>query len=343
MADDPRIAVWGAGAIGGVVGAGMAAAGEDVVLVDQVAEHVAAMNRDGLRIRSAAGEQRVTVRAALPQQVRGPLGLVFLAVKSQHTEQALQRIAPLLGPESAVISLQNGVNEPHIAARVGAGRTLGAMVDFSADYHEPGLIVRGRRGHLFVGELDGRMTERLERARRLMAHSTPTFATPNVMGFVWAKMCKGTLDATTALVDAAIGEVRGHKPTQRALVEVVREAILVAEANGVHVEAFDHFNPSAFVDIGPAGLARAYAVLDEMAAVSAGDLKVRTGYWRDIVVRKRKTEIEHLTGEIVRRGEQLGIPTPVNRRQLELFEELETGHRPMSWENLGELMRVVPG
>jgi 2-dehydropantoate 2-reductase len=133
-----KSAVWGSGAIGGMVGAGMAAAGEDVLLVDVVAEHVQAMNERGLVVKSAAGEQSVAVRAALPEQVTGTFDLVFLAVKSQFTDAALDAILPHLTPESAVISLQNGVNEPHIAKRIGADRTIGCLVDFSADYHAPG-------------------------------------------------------------------------------------------------------------------------------------------------------------------------------------------------------------
>src|SRR5688572_11623777 len=154
--------VWGSGAIGGVVGAAMAGAGEDVLLVDVVPEHVRAMNENGLVIQSAAGEQRIRVRAALPSEVVGTFDLVFLAVKSQFTHAALDAIEPHLTRDSAVISLQNGVNEPHIAQRIGADRTIGCLVDFSSDYHAPGLVVRARGGNLFVGEMDGRMTARLE-------------------------------------------------------------------------------------------------------------------------------------------------------------------------------------
>jgi 2-dehydropantoate 2-reductase len=337
-----ELAVYGIGAIGGVVGAGLTSAGEEVTLVDVVPEHVAAMNRAGLRIRSAEGEQRVAVRAALPDAVGGALDLVFLAVKTQHTTAALESLAPHLGPKAAVVSLQNGLNEEAIARRIGAARTIGCMVDFSADYLEPGVIALGRRSDLYVGELDGRMTARLEDVRRRLDRAMPTRATANVMGYVWSKLCKGSLDVTTALVDAAIGEVRGHKPTRRALVEVVREGVRVARAEGIRLEPFDHFDPAAFADASPAGLAGAYSVLDEMAIAAATDRKVRTGYWRDIVVRKRKSEIFTITGEIVRRGERLGIPTPVSRRQLELFAEIEAGRRPLGWANLDELLRAVP-
>ncbi len=113
-----KSAVWGAGAIGGVVGAAMAANGEDLILVDVVPEHVRTMNERGLTIKSAQGEHLVRVRAALPEEVSGTFDFIFLAVKSQFTDIALESVLPHLNAQSVVISLQNGVNEPRIAKRI---------------------------------------------------------------------------------------------------------------------------------------------------------------------------------------------------------------------------------
>ena len=139
-------------------------------------------NERGLLVKFGTEEQRVPVRAALPAQVTGTFDLVFLAVKSQYREDALTQILPHLTPQSAVVSLQNGVNEPHIAKRVGAERTIGCLVDVSSDCIAPGEIQRGRQGNFFVGEMDGRMTPRLEEIRRLLAHSVPAYARTNIMG-----------------------------------------------------------------------------------------------------------------------------------------------------------------
>jgi 2-dehydropantoate 2-reductase len=339
-----RIAVWGSGAIGGVVGAGMAAAGEDVLMIDIVPEHVAAMNERGLLVKFGATEQRVAVRAALPVEVTGTFDLVFLAVKSQYREDALDAIVPHLAPDSSVVSLQNGVNEPHIAKRIGAARTIGCLVDFSSDYQAPGEIVRGRAGNLFVGEMDGRITPRLEEIRRLLALAVPAFTRTNIMGFVWAKICKGTVDATTALVDTNALELRADRKYHPIRIQLLREGIQVAAADGVKVEAFAHFDPAPFLDPSPAGVAAAFAVLDDMARGQAhNNTRVRTGYWRDIVVRKRKTELEYVTGEIVRGGARLGVPTPLSTLQMKMFDEIESGRRPMQWENLEELAAALEG
>ena len=261
------------------------------------------MNERGLLVKFGKEEQRVPVRAALPAQVTGTFDLVFLAVKSQYREDALTQILPHLTPQSAVVSLQNGVNEPHIAKRVGAERTIGCLVDVSSDCIAPGEIQRGRQGNFFVGEMEGRMTPRLEEVRRLLALSVPAYARTNIMGFVWAKICKGTVDATTALVDTNALELRADQKYHPIRIRLLREGILVAAADGVKVEAFAHFDPAPFLDPSPAGVKAAFAVLDEMARGQAhNNTRVRTGYWRDIVVRKRKTELEYVTGEIVRTG-----------------------------------------
>src|SRR4051812_36939434 len=147
--------VVGAGAIGGTIGARLARDGHAVLLCDADAEHVAAINRQGLTMEGPIEQFTVRVPAVSPDQLPNELDAVFLAVKTQHTQDALDAIAPRLAPDGFVVSLQNGVIEPAIAARVGEERTVGAFANFGADYIEPGRIFVGGTGSLYVGELDG--------------------------------------------------------------------------------------------------------------------------------------------------------------------------------------------
>jgi 2-dehydropantoate 2-reductase len=130
------ITVYGAGAIGGLIGASMARGGEDVLLVDKVSAHVDAINARGLRI-SGFQSFTVPVRAGEPRDLRGPLGITFLAVKSQDTEAALDVLGPLAGPHTVVVSLQNGMNPPRIAARLGAQRVVAGFVSFRPTGRSP--------------------------------------------------------------------------------------------------------------------------------------------------------------------------------------------------------------
>jgi len=163
-----RILVWGAGAIGGTVGAYLKRAGQDVTLVDVVAEHVAAIRGLGLRITGPVEEFTVRAPALLPGQVAGTWPRVFLCVKAHHTEEACRALAPHLDPDGYVLSLQNGLCETAIAGIVGPARTMGAFVNFGADWMGPGEILFGNRGAVVLGEIDGRMTPRLASLHALM-------------------------------------------------------------------------------------------------------------------------------------------------------------------------------
>src|SRR5579859_1326400 len=142
--------VFGAGAIGGTVGAHMVRGGESVLFVDRDVDHVRAMQERGLTIRGFAETFTVPVSATTPDALPDRLETVLLACKAPATEAAVLSFADRLSPDGCVVSLQNGLNEIQIARIVGERRTIGAFVNFSADYLEPGLIHFGGRGSFFI-------------------------------------------------------------------------------------------------------------------------------------------------------------------------------------------------
>lgn len=337
------VTIYGAGAIGGVTGASLARVGRDVLLVDAAADHVAAMNAGGLTVESREGAWTVPVRAVTPGALPGGLELVLLAVKAQHTETALDTLAPRLAPAGTIVSLQNGLNEELIAARVGAARTVGCLVNWAADWLAPGRILHGGTGAFVVGELDGRVTDRAREIAELLRAVTDARVTDNIWGCKWAKHVYGALLTATALVDAHVYDVVERSPAvQRMLVALVMEGVRVAEASGVRLEAFDEFDP-AWYRAGAAG--DAAAVARAMAAIAAhyrAHTKTKTGIWRDLAVRKRKTEVHAHVGATLARAERLGLPMPLSRRLVELIGELEDGRRPMAWANVDELVALSP-
>jgi 2-dehydropantoate 2-reductase len=337
------VTVVGAGAIGGVTGASLVRAGHDVLLVDQAADHVAAMQGGGLTIVGPDGAWTVPVRAVTPGALPGALDLVLLAVKAQHTAAALDAIAPRLAPRGTVVSLQNGLNEPLIAARVGAERTVGCLVNWAADWVAPGRIQHGGVGTFAIGELDGELSPRVKELAELLSAVTPIQVTTNIGGFKWAKHVYAALLTATALVDAHVYEVvEGSTALQRTLVALVAEGMAVADAEGVRLEAFDEFDP-AWYRRGRAGDAE--AVDRAMAAISRfyrSHTKTKTGIWRDLAVRKRKTEVEAHLGATLERARRHGLRAPLTERLLALIGEIEAGRRPMAWANLDELVRLSP-
>ena len=172
-------AVVGAGAIGGTVGARLARDGHEVLLCDSDAEHVAAINRDGLCIEGPVEQFRVRPAAVTPDRLPQHLGAVLLAVKAHHTAEAMQEIEPRLAADGFVVSLQNGLNEGLIAQAVGADRVVGAFVNFGADVVAPGRILLGNRATFRIGELDGHQSARVD---ALAADIEDAEATANVLG-----------------------------------------------------------------------------------------------------------------------------------------------------------------
>lgn len=333
------ITIYGAGAIGGVTGAALARAGHDVLLVDAAADHVAAMNAHGLAVDAPGGGWTARVRAVTPAALSGGLDLVLLAVKSQHTGEALDTLAPRLAPPATIVSLQNGLNEELIAARVGAARTVGCLVNWAADWIAPGRIQHGGRGAFVVGELDGTPSARAKELAALLDAVTDARVTENIWGYKWAKHVYGALLVATALVDAHVYEVVERSPAvQRMLVALVAEGMRVAEALGVQLEPFDEFDPADY-RAGAAG--DATAVARGMAAIARhyrAHTKTKTGIWRDLAVRKRKTEVHAHLGATLAKAGPLGLALPLTRRLDTLIADLEEGRRRMAWANLDELV-----
>jgi 2-dehydropantoate 2-reductase len=326
--------VVGAGAIGGTVGAHLAKAGLAVRFVDADTHHLEAMRSLGLRIDAYSGPFVVPVEASSPESVDWPLDVVLLAVKAQHTVPALDGIASRLGTGSTVVSLQNGLNEPVIAAAVGADRTLGAMVNFAADIVEPGVIKFYAPGALKLGRLNGETDPRLERIAAELNRGFPVEVTDNIWGYLWTKVGGlGMIIATAASGEQPADAIDRYR---RLMVEVMSEIHEVALLEGVRLCHFDGYAPNLYVPREQRDWARINVSLDDYIAIARAGQK-KSGIWRDMAVRHRPTEVEGLLGEAVRIGERLGKRQPLIRALMGMIRQIESGERTMSYANLDEL------
>ena len=331
-----RILIWGAGAIGGTLGAYLARAGDDVTMVDTAADHVAAIARDGLRITGPIDEFTVRVPAFIPDALAGTWDEIILATKAHHTGMAVRALLPHLGPAGVVVSAQNGLNELEIAAVVGAARTVGAFVNFGADYLEPGVIHYGGHGAVVVGEIDGRLTPRATAIRDAWLHFSPhAIVTPNIWGYLWGKEAYGAMLFATALTNESIADALALPAFRPMYIALAREILAVAAARSVIPEAFDGFDPAAYLSTAPAGAAE--ASLDQLVAHNRRSAKSHSGIWRDLAVRKRPTEVDAQLGIVVTLGAEAGVPTPLTARLVALIHDVERGARAQSLATLGEM------
>ena len=335
------LTVYGAGAIGGITGARLARAGHDVLLVDKAEDHVTAMNARGLTIESRDGVVTIPVRAITPAGLGPEVDLVLLAVKSQDTPAALEVLTPRLARDGAIVSLQNGLNEALIAAAVGESRTVGCLVNWAADWQAPGRILHGGGGALVLGELDGRSSERVQRLAKLLEVVAPTRVSDNILCYTWAKHVYGALLVATAVVDAHVYEVVERSPEiQTMLVALTVENMRVAERAGIRLEAFDEYDPADYRAAARGDEAARERAMASIARHYRAATKTKTGIWRDLAVRKRKTEVGALLGATVAKARTYGLAMPLTERLIALIEDLETGRRQMSWTNLDDLVRA---
>ncbi|MQA78791.1 MAG: ketopantoate reductase family protein [Streptosporangiales bacterium] len=327
--------VIGGGAIGGTLASALVTAGHPVVVVDVDDDHVASISRNGLVIRSPDGTERgARLSAYTPAQADGlelRFERVLLAVKGPGaTAQAADWLAPRLAPDGFVVSVQNGLHEPVIAARVGQERTVGAFVDFFADVTEPGVIADGGAGSLVVGELDGTPSVRVDTLAEDLSAWGPAAVTDNVMGFLWSKLGFGAMLAATALADAPMADlIDRHRDV---MARLARDVYRVAATVPVRLEPFDGYQPHAFVD-GAEPDVRA-AGFDRLVTWLAGQSKTRSGVWRDIAVRRRPSEATDRQEELVAMGERAGVATPHLALLASTLRQLESGDRAMSEDNL---------
>jgi 2-dehydropantoate 2-reductase len=333
---DP-ILIWGAGAIGGTAGAWLKRAGHDITFVDVVAEHVAAIRGPGLRITGPVEQFSITAPAFTPEQVEGSWKRIFLAVKAHHTVAAVRALTPFLAQDGYVLSLQNGLNENLIQAIVGRDRTMGAFVNYSADWMAPGEIMFGGRGAVVLGEVTGRMTERLAELHKVMLDFEPNaITTDQIWGYLWGKLGYGAMLFAQALGQQGIADCLARPellPVWRAL---GREAVEVALAEGVEPKGFNGFDPAAFMP--NAAPAAARACVETMVAFNRPNAKTHSGVWRDLAIRKRRTEVDVQIAPIAEIGARHGIACPTTAKLVEMIHEVEQGKRPMTDDNLLELI-----
>jgi len=350
-----QVTIIGAGAIGGLAGAYMSQAGHEVLLVDRWAEHVAALNSQGLAIDGVRGSLRVPVRAATPEQLTAPLGAVLVATKSQHTLDAVRQLLPLINADTYIVSFQNGFNEPDIqdllsaAGLPGSGMVIGSIPNYGGALVDPGHIEFVHEGPIQLGELDGRSTPRLAALAEALGSLTTVQLSDNIWGQIWSKEVYSAQVVFSALVDARIHETLGQERWARVAGAIVREALEIAAANGITVPAFDFFDPANYKPVTAADTQRLLDNIQHAIWLLKKDQKPAvhqfkkkgSGIWWDIVYRQRPSEVRASNGRLIEYGRRVGADVRLNQKLCNMIYEIEAGERALGFHNYEELEAFV--
>ena len=308
-----KIAVVGCGAMGSVYAGLLSAAGHEVWAIDRWQEHVEAIRARGLRVEGASGERRVALHATTDATTPGRCDLVIIATKAMHVEDAAASARALLGPETVVVSIQNGLGGPEAAARV-LGRervTVGVVGGFGASIRAPGHAHHNGWELVRLGELEGPVTPRLERVAevwRSAGFRVKCF--DDIDQLVWEKViCNVGFSGTCAVTERTMIEVIEDPDAWAVASGCAKEAFLVARARGVRLD-FD--DPVEYVRAFGAKIPRARPsmLLDHMAG--------------------RMSEIDSINGAIPPAAWAVGLPAPYNEAISALVraKERRMGVRP---------------
>lgn len=290
-----RIAVIGAGAVGGYFGGRLAQAGANVAFVARGA-HLSALRTQGLRVASIAGDFTLDRLTATDQPTEiGPVDYVLVAVKAWQVPEVASTLRPLLGLETAILPLENGVEAADQLGQVlGPERVLGGMCRIISFVAAPGMIQHiGATPLVGLGEFDGRRTARLVRLQQALERAGVSVETPaDIVATLWEKLLFiAPFGGVGAVARAPIGVIRTVPGTRRLIERAMQEIHTLALARGVRVAD----------DV----VARALAYIDTLPPAGTASLQ------RDLTA-GRPSELEALIGVVVRLGATEGVPTPVH-------------------------------
>jgi 2-dehydropantoate 2-reductase len=292
-----KICVLGSGALGSSIGGVLTEAGYDVYLIDQWADHINSMNSRGLILREGTTDRTVKVKAATSCEGIGTADLIIVLVKSFHTRQAIENAGAIIGENTLIMSLQNGLgNEEIIAEVVGKERVIGGKTYVGGVLLGPGHVIAGTKGkYTYIGELDGAITPRISKvAEQLNKADLLTTVSDNIVGMIWDKLlinvATGAISGITRL---PYGGLYNVPEVRDCALAAITEAMAVAAANEVILSI----------------------KTPEEAWFKASDglpVEFKTSILQSIE-KGAATEIDFINGSVVRWGEMCNVPTPVNK------------------------------
>ena len=329
MAAFKKIAVLGSGAIGSSVAADIARAGHDLTVIDQWPAHVEAMRTQGLVVRIP--DESFTVRLDAYHlcevcTLNRTFDLVLLSPKSYDAAWMAQFIAPYLAPDGVLVPLINSLNDEWVAPIVGRGRDVGCAFELSAEVFTPGELQRNTmrdRTWFGVGELDGRLTPRLEALQQVLSCAGKVTLTTNVWGAKWAKLVNSSMIlAPFGMLGLQSWQATEIPEVFRLCIRLGRETMAVGAALGIAIEPIFGMSAEEFNDSTDAIVEKLLRAILIHHGETARQVR---GVVLQDYLKGRMTETAYLNGLIARKGREAGVPTPANDAVVEIGRRIEAG------------------
>lgn len=332
-----RAAIYGAGAMGTVLGAYLVKGGVSVDLITRNAAHVEALNKNGAHIVGAV-DFTVPVTAYTPEQMSGKYDLILLMTKQRSNTEICEYLDGFLSENGVICTLQNGLPEPSVAEIVGSERCIGCAVSWGATFIGSGvskLTSDPEKMTFALGSLTG-YNPALEQVKNFLSVAGKVEIETNFIGARWAKLAvNSAFSSLSALTGLTFGEVAKDKRTKGYALDLLNEAFAVAESCGVTIEKLQGHNIVSIYSCGKRGLKRRIA-LAMLPLAMKHHADIRSGMYYDLIS-GNKCDIDRINGLVAKVGRKFGVETPLNIKILRAVHEIGTGKRGIGVENLSAL------
>jgi 2-dehydropantoate 2-reductase len=332
---DSKIVVVGAGGIGGITAALMKREGYSVEIVCKYPDLAEKIKNKGLLITGIKGEFQITMPAvAKIEELEGNKDIIFLATKATDMMEAAEKLLPFLTEKSLVVSLQNGICEEALAEVLGKERVTGCVVGWGATMHAPGELEMTSTGEFAIGNIIDLPLERLEPVRDMLQTVVPVNISTNIMGNLYSKLiinaCITSLGAVCGLY---LGEMLKSKKIRNIFIEIMYEAMAVANAMGLKLEAMAGLDYYQF--LGSPGFAGRFKRHLIIRIIGFKYRRLKSSSLQSLE-RGKPTEIGFLNGYISENGKKHGIETPINNRVIEIIRDIEAGKKQIDIGNFDD-------
>ena len=337
MDTSPRICIIGPGAIGGIVAGLLTWEGYTVQLVSKYPELAKKISRNGIQIEGYGGDFTIPVPAvAYPEELNGDFDYILIATKADSLVEVAEKMLPFLHNNSRVVSMQNGICEDMLAKVVGEERTVGCVVGFGGTMHEPGRVEMTSGGEMVIGNWNRQRDQELKQLAAILSHVVETRISDNILQELYSKLIINSCITTLGAVSGQyLGAMLASRLSRKLFIEVIREALAVADAMGIRVPAgaggkLDYYK---FMAPGPLSGIRRHLTI---RVIGMKYRRLKSSSLQSLE-RGRKTEVDIYNGYIARKGKELGVGTPVNEKLNQMVAEIEQGKRQISPDNFREI------
>ena len=329
-----RIAIYGAGSLGTILGAFISKAGIEIELINRNKAHVEALKNNGAQVVGTL-QFRQPVVAYTPDEMNGLYDIVFLMTKQQHNKEVVQKLNSYLTPDGVLVTFQNGLPEMQIAEILGEERVLGCTVAWGATMKEPGVCELTSEPDALsfsLGAISEKRSKHFDKVKDLLERMGTVDVEENFLGTRWSKLLiNAAFSGMSAVLGCTFGEAAGPRDSRRVVQALIKECIDVCETGGIRIEPVQGKDIVKLLNYtNPIKKAFSFFIIPIAIRKHA---KLKASMLQDIE-KGKLTEVDAINGAVSEYGRKVGCPTPMNDRVVDIIHKIERGELKSEFENL---------